>query len=128
MSKKFDKNQELNTRLQEELDIIKEEREKKIREYQQRIEKERETYNQKKRELDLKVQRTETKQTELLLTHERERAQWSQQKTDLMHKVEDFKGDNERLKAKMDQYIKDNATLRGDNKNLRKTQGGGMAG
>lgn len=73
------------------------------------------------------MQRTETKQTELLLNHERERAQWSQQKTDLLHKVEDFKSDNERLKAKADQYIKENATLRSDNKLYRKqAQGGGM--
>lgn len=120
LSKKYDKNCELNTRLTEELDLIKEEREKKIREYQLKLEKERETFGQKKRELDLKVQRTETKQTELLLTHERERAQWSQQKTDLMHKVEDFKSDNDRMKAKTDQYIKENATLRGEIKAAKK--------
>lgn len=114
----------MNTRLTEELDLIKEEREKKIREYQLKLEKEREAYGQKKRELDLKVQRTETKQTELLLTHERDRAQWSQQKTDLMHKVEDFKSDNDRMKAKTDQYIKEVATHRGEIKALKKAQGG----
>ena len=45
LSKKHDKSQELNQRIQEELDLVKEEREKKIREYQNKLEKERETFN-----------------------------------------------------------------------------------
>lgn len=71
--------------------MVKEERDKKLREYQQRIEKDRDNYSTKKRECDLKVQRTETKHTELLLSHERERAKWSQEKSDLTHNREDLK-------------------------------------
>lgn len=77
MSKQLEKQIDNNGRLSEELESVKEERDKKLREYQQRLEKDRDSYAGKKRESDLKVQRTETKHTELLLGHERERAKWS---------------------------------------------------
>ena len=77
MSKQLEKQIDNNGRLSEELESVKEERDKKLREYQQRLEKDRDSYAAKKRESDLKVQRTETKHTELLLGHERERAKWS---------------------------------------------------
>lgn len=102
LSKQLEKLQDAHQRLSEENEAIKEERDKKLREYQQRLEKDRDSYASKKRESDLKVQRTETKHTELLLGHERERAKWSQEKSDLVHLREDIKTDNDRLKGKND--------------------------
>jgi hypothetical protein len=76
LSKKLDKQIELSERLQEELDLVKQERDKKLSEYQGKLEKDRENFNSRKRELELKSSRIESKQTELLLSHERDRAQW----------------------------------------------------
>ena len=69
---------ELAERLQDELDLVKQERDKKLSEYQGKLEKDRENFNARKRELELKSSRIESKQTELLLSHERDRAQWEQ--------------------------------------------------
>ena len=76
LGKKLDKQVELSERLQEELDLVKQERDKKLSEYQAKLEKDRENFNTRKRELELKSSRIESKQTELLLSHERDRAQW----------------------------------------------------
>lgn len=78
LGKKLDKQIELAERLQGELDLVKQERDKKLTEYQAKLEKDRENFNTRKRELELKSSRIESKQTELLLSHERDRAQWEQ--------------------------------------------------
>jgi hypothetical protein len=51
----LEKLQDSYQRLTEETELVKEERDKKLREYQQRIEKDRDGYSTKKRECDLKV-------------------------------------------------------------------------
>ena len=63
-------------RVQAELEGAKAERDRKVSEYQQKLEKEREAFNLRKREVESKASKTEGRQTELLLSHERERAKW----------------------------------------------------
>lgn len=124
----MEKLQDSYQRLTEETELVKEERDKKLREYQQRIEKDRDGYSTKKRECDLKVQRTETKHTELLLGHERERAKWSQEKSDLVHLREDLKGEVDRIKLRSETYYKENCNLKLEVKQLRNNKTGGYSG
>ena len=111
----------MSERLQEELDLVKQERDKKLGEYQAKLEKDRENFNTRKRELELKSSRIESKQTELLLSHERDRAQWEQRQTDLIHQRDDYKSEVERLKAREDGYVKEIEKLRYEARNARKT-------
>jgi len=55
LSKQLEKLQDSHQRLTEENEFVKDERDKKLREFHQRIEKDRDTYSTKKRETDLKV-------------------------------------------------------------------------
>ena len=89
-------------RAQQELELVKSERDRKIAEYQQRLEKERDMFNTRKRDVESKARETEGRQTELLLGFEKERAKWDQQMTDLVHQREDFKSESDRLKMKVD--------------------------
>lgn len=85
LTKKLEKQLEQNERLSAEVEALKQERDKKINEFQQRFEKERDQMNVKRREAEQRAQRIENKQTELLLSHEREKAHWDMQKTELFH-------------------------------------------
>lgn len=121
LSKKLEKQVEHNERLQGELDMVKQERDKKLGEYQTRLEKDRETFNTRKRELELKSSRIESEQTKRLLSRERDRAQWAQRETDLIHQRDDYKSEVERLKAREDGYVKEIEKLRYEARNARKT-------
>ena len=63
LSKRYEKERELNERLGEELDILKQEKERKVIELQTKLEKERESFNTRKREVEQRAARAETKQT-----------------------------------------------------------------
>lgn len=78
LTKKYEKQSDQLERLQQEHELVKSERDRKINETSQKLEKEREAFNSKKREVEQKASKIESKQTELLLNHERERAKWDQ--------------------------------------------------
>ena len=63
LNKRYEKERELNERLQEELDLIKQEKERKVVDLQTKLDKERENFNTRKREVEQRAARAETKQT-----------------------------------------------------------------
>ena len=85
LTKKWEKEKENSERLQEDLDAVKADRDKKVFDFQTKLEKERETFNVRKREVEKRAQDTENKQTTLMLTHESEKAQLEQRITDMKH-------------------------------------------
>lgn len=84
MEKKVEKLLEEKDRLQSEMEDIKNERDKKIIEYQSMLDKERENYKLKLRETEGKGTKVEAKQTELILNHEKEKAKWDHEKSYLL--------------------------------------------
>lgn len=76
LEKKLEKALDTESRLSNELDQVKNERDNKILEYQRMLDKERENYKQKLRDLEGKGTSVQAKQTELLLNFEKERAKW----------------------------------------------------
>ena len=52
MTKKWEKEKESVERLQEELDAVKADRDKKIFDFQTKLEKERETFNNRKKDVE----------------------------------------------------------------------------
>lgn len=76
LEKKLEKAMENESRLANELDQLKSERDQKILEYQRLLDKEKENFKAKLREHEGKGTRVEVKQTEMLLTFEKERAKW----------------------------------------------------
>lgn len=76
---------------------MKADRDKKVFDFQTKLEKERETFNQRKREVEKRAQDAENKQTTLMLTHESEKAQLEQRITDMKHQVDEYKSQVNRL-------------------------------
>ena len=91
LSKRYEKEREQNDRLQEENEAIKAEKDRKIFEYQTKLERERENFNTRKREVEKRAQDAESKQTSLILQHESEKAQWDQRTTDMKHTIDELK-------------------------------------
>ena len=63
MNKRYEKERELNERLSEELELLKQEKERKVLDLQSKLDKERENFNNRKREVEQRAARAETKQT-----------------------------------------------------------------
>ena len=70
LTKRYEKEKELNERLAEELEAVKAERDRKVVEFQTKLDRERETYNARKRDIENRAARAESKQTQLMLSHE----------------------------------------------------------
>ena len=61
LNKRYEKERELNEKLSEELDLIKQEKERKVLDLQAKLDKERENFNNRKREVEQRAARAETK-------------------------------------------------------------------
>jgi len=61
MNKRYEKERELNERLSEELEILKQEKERKVLDLQGKLDKERENFNTRKRDVEQRAARAETK-------------------------------------------------------------------
>jgi len=97
LNKRYEKERELNERLTDELEILKQEKERKIIDLSSKLDKERENFNNRKREVEQRAARAETKQTQLLLSHEAEKATWDTKMTEMKHQIDELKSKNDRL-------------------------------
>ena len=61
LTKRYEKEKELNERLAEELETVKAERDGKVLEFQTKLDKERENFNARKREIENRAARAESK-------------------------------------------------------------------
>lgn len=61
MNKRYEKERELNERLSEELELLKQEKERKVLDLQGKLDKERENFNTRKRDVEQRAARAETK-------------------------------------------------------------------
>lgn len=63
LNKRYEKERELNERLTEELELLKQEKERKVLDLQSKLDRERENFNTRKREVEQRAAKAETKQT-----------------------------------------------------------------
>ena len=83
MEKKMTELVENEKRLGEEVEVLKQERDKKLVEYQRSLEKERETYKSKLNDAETKTKEAEGKRNSLIFEFEKERAKWALEKDHL---------------------------------------------
>lgn len=76
LEKRFTEKQQNEEKLALELEELKNERNRRVCEYQDQIEKERETFKNRLLESEKKVKDAEQKRATLLFTVEKERANW----------------------------------------------------
>ena len=120
LTKRYEKEKELNERLAEELEAVKAERDRKVTDYQTKLDKERETFNARKREIENRAARAESKQTQLLLSHEGEKATWDIKVSELKHQIDELKSKNDRLQSKLEQNEQLIGSLKSEAKTARR--------
>lgn len=120
LEKKLEKALENESRLTEELEQIKNDRDNKIQEYQKMLDREQEKYKQKLRDLEGKGTSVHAKQTELLLNFEKEKAKWDHEKSYILNQKEDAVENSQRLEKKVESLLRENEKLKNDLRNNRK--------
>lgn len=84
MQKKVQELMENETKLQREIDELKNERDKRIIEHQRALEKERELLKTKIYDIEQKCKELETKRSTMIFEFEKERAKWGLEKDHLV--------------------------------------------
>lgn len=120
LEKKLEKALENESKLTEELDQVKADRDAKILEYQKLLDKERENYKNKLRETEGKGTSVQAKQTELILNFEKERAKWEHEKSYILNQKEDAVDNAQRLEKKVENLLRENEKLKSDLRTNRK--------
>lgn len=119
MGKKLQDALDNEKRLQEEIDNLKNERDRKLTEYQRSLDKERENYKNKLADLEQKTKEAENKKNSLVFEHEKERAKWNLERDHLANQKQEFQEMNERLEKRKEQLLRENEKLKNDFKRNR---------
>jgi predicted nucleic acid-binding Zn-ribbon protein len=80
MEKKVQELQEVESKLNKEIDELKQERDRRIVDNQRALEKERETFKSKMQEIEQKCKDLENKRSTQIFEFEKERAKWGLEK------------------------------------------------
>lgn len=103
---------------------MRNERNRRVFEYQQQIEKERETFKQRLYDSEKKAKETESKRANLLFAVEKERANWVLEEDQLKRKVQELEELNQSLETNKESLKKEIERLRQE---LRGGPGGNPA-
>jgi len=90
LEKRFAESIQNEEKLNLELEELKNERNRRVSEYQSQIEKERESFKQRLYESEKKARDAESKRANLLFTVEKERANWVLEEDQLKRKVNEL--------------------------------------
>lgn len=105
--------------LQNEIKVLKNDRDKKSFEYQDAIENEKQIYKNRIQELENKAKNVESQRSNMLFEFEKERAMWSLEKDKLVTDIENITENLKKAKRKRDALMKENERLKNDNRNRR---------
>jgi len=105
LEKKMERVQEARDRLEEEYDLVKADKDKKIEEIKRQFEREKDVLKQKNADLQQKSKNTDSKQTELILSHETNRAKWDQEKSYLLSAKEDAISELKSMQRKFENQV-----------------------
>eukprot|EP00357_Protocruzia_adherens_P021897 CAMPEP_0115015452 /NCGR_PEP_ID=MMETSP0216-20121206/26784_1 /TAXON_ID=223996 /ORGANISM="Protocruzia adherens, Strain Boccale" /LENGTH=1622 /DNA_ID=CAMNT_0002385589 /DNA_START=185 /DNA_END=5053 /DNA_ORIENTATION=+ len=107
LEKKLNESLSREETLQQDLEDIKAERDRKILEYQRLLDQDKENWKTKIHQLETKCKEVEQQKSSLLFDHEKERARWSYEKDNLVAQKNEAQDNIERLEKKRDQLLKD---------------------
>jgi FtsZ-binding cell division protein ZapB len=107
-------------RLLMELEEVKNERDRRVQDYQRQLDKDKEAYRQKLNEYEQKAKESESRRASLMFEYEKERAKWQLEKENLFSIKADLTEQVEKLQVRKDQLLRENEKLRTENKGSRK--------
>ena len=90
LEKRFTEKQQNEEKLAHELEELKNERNRRVTEYQEQIERERETFKNRLCESEKKAKEAEQKRANLIFTVEKERANWVMEEDQLKRKINEL--------------------------------------
>lgn len=102
--------------LKQEIDILKQERDSKMAEFQHILENERDIYKSKLNELELKYKESESRRNALIFEHEKEKAKWGLEKEHLIGQRNELQDFLEKLENRKETLLRENAKLRSDSR------------
>ena len=119
LEKKMERVQEARDRLEEEYDLVKADKDKKIEEIKRQFEREKDVLKQKNADLQQKSKNTDSKQTELILSHETNRAKWDQEKSYLLSAKEDAISELKSMQRKFENQVAEIQRLKEQSKQTK---------
>lgn len=123
LEKRLQEMQSSEARLSAELEEVKNERNRRVSEYQSQIDKEKETFKARINEADKKAKDAESRRAALLFSVEKERANWVLEEDHLRRKLTEMEEFVQRLEQSKENLKKENERLRHDMK-MGASQGG----
>ena len=114
LEKRFAESIQNEEKLNIELEELKNERNRRVSEYQSQIEKERESFKQRLYESEKKARDAESKRANLLFTVEKERANWVLEEDQLKRKVNELEESIQSLEQNKENLKKEVDRLRTD--------------
>lgn len=120
--KKLNDHIENEKKLQEELDTLKSERDKKVLDYQKNLEKERDLFKQKILDSENKFKESEQKRSGMMFEVEKERAKWALEKDHLMSQKNEATENSERLEKRKEALTRENERLKNELRNRMRYQ------
>jgi hypothetical protein len=128
MEKKVGELQSNETRLQQEIDTLKAERDRKIFDNQKLLEKERDNFKGKLSDIEQKCKDLENKRSTMLFELEKERAKWGLEKDYLFSQKQEIQEKFDSLNRRWDQIQRENEKLKQEKLNNKRQYGGGAGG
>lgn len=96
----------------QEIDQLKNERDRKVVDSHKVVEKEREQYKQRLAEMELKVKESENRRSTMLFELEKERAKWGMERDQIISQKQEAQEQMERMQKKQELLIKENEKLK----------------
>lgn len=113
--------QENEKHLKQDIDVLKQEREGKIVEFQRIVDNEREIFKGKLNEFELKYKESESRRNALIFEHEKEKAKWGLEKEHLIGQRNELQDFLEKLENRKETLLRENAKLRSDSRISKKS-------
>lgn len=128
MEKKVNDLLENEQRLINEIDELKQERDRRILEHQRALDKDRDSYKAKIQEVEQKSKEVDNKRSTMVFEFEKERAKWGLEKDFLVTQKQEVQEQLDRAQRKCEQLLKENERLKTDKnrKGYLYGQGGGQ--
>ena len=119
MEKKVCELLENETRLQREIDELKQERDKKIVDNQRNVEREREIFKGRLNESEQKCKELESKRSSQMFELDKERAKWCLERDHLVAQKQEVQEQLERMQRKQEMLLRENEKLKNERTNRK---------
>lgn len=114
--------QESEKRLQQEVDELKQEGDRRVQDLHRQLDRERETQRARLQEQEAKAKEAEKARSQNMFEYEKERARWQLERDGLLCKAQELEDQVEKLLLQKETLIKENTRVKADAKSTKQRQ------